>query len=46
MTALRKIAIVEDDREICRQLEDFLGNNGYECIIVTEYRDVGNDENV
>lgn len=40
MTALRKIAIVEDDREICRQLEDFLGNNGYECIIVTEYSDV------
>lgn len=40
MTALKKIAIVEDDREICRQLEDFLGNNGYECIIVTEYSDV------
>lgn len=36
---MKKIAIVEDDREICRQLQEFLGNNGYECIIVTEYSD-------
>lgn len=34
---MKKIAIVEDDREICRQLQEFLGNNGYECVIVTEY---------
>lgn len=36
---MKKIAIVEDDREICRQLQEFLGNNGYECVIVTEYGD-------
>lgn len=37
---MKKIAIVEDDRENCRQLQDFLGSNGYECTIVTEYSDV------
>lgn len=37
---MKKIAIVEDDLEICRQLEEFLGNNGYCCVVVTEYGDV------
>ncbi|MCM1244014.1 MAG: response regulator transcription factor [Roseburia sp.] len=36
---MRKIAIVEDDREISRQLEEFLENNGYDCMTVTDYDD-------
>lgn len=35
--AVRKICIVEDDREICSQLAGFLGNNGYECCSVSDF---------
>lgn len=37
---MKKIVIVEDDKEICGQLAEFLGNNGYECIQVSEFSDV------
>lgn len=37
---MKKILIVEDDREICSQLADVLGNNGYGYGIVTEFNDV------
>lgn len=37
---VKKILIVEDDREISSQLAGFLGNNGYECQILTEFGDV------
>lgn len=37
---VKKILIVEDDREISSQLAGFLGNNGYECQTLTEFSDV------
>lgn len=37
---VKKILIVEDDREISSQLAGFLGNNGYECQVLTEFGDV------
>ncbi len=29
---MRKIAIVEDDEKLCRELVTFLANNGYEAV--------------
>lgn len=40
MTGLKKILIVEDDRDICSQLAGFLGNNGYQCEVLEEYVNV------
>lgn len=37
---MKKILIVEDDKEICGQLQEFLGNNGYACEAVNEFEDV------
>lgn len=37
---LKKILIIEDDKEISSQLSGFLGNNGYECQILEEFNDV------
>lgn len=37
---MKKIVIVEDDKEICNQLAGFLGNNGYECVKVSDFTDV------
>lgn len=37
---MKKIVIVEDDKEICNQLAGFLGNNGYECVKVSDFIDV------
>ena len=37
---MKKILIVEDDKEICGQLQEFLGNNGYVCEAVNEFEDV------
>lgn len=37
---MKKIVIVEDDQEIRTQLAGFLGNNGYECMEITDYSDV------
>lgn len=34
---MKKILIVEDDREIRRQLAGFLVNNGYECQEITDF---------
>lgn len=34
---MKKILIVEDDREIRRQLAGFLANNGYECQEITDF---------
>lgn len=35
--SVKKILIVEDDREIRRQLAGFLANNGYECQEITDF---------
>lgn len=35
--SVKKILIVEDDREIRRQLAGFLVNNGYECQEITDF---------
>lgn len=37
---MKKILIIEDEQEICSQLADVLGNNGYDYGIVTEFVDV------
>ncbi len=37
---MKKIIIVEDDREICKQLGEFLGGNGYQCQEITCFVDV------
>lgn len=37
---MKKIVIVEDDKEICNQLAEFLGNNGYECVKIFAFTDV------
>ncbi len=37
---LLSICVIEDDVEIRNQLAEFLGNNGYECQVVTEFTDV------
>lgn len=37
---LKRILIVEDDREISGQLVEFLGNNGYCCTALADFADV------
>lgn len=37
---MKKILIVEDDREIAEQLAGFLDNNGYSCRIAQEFGDI------
>lgn len=37
---MKKILIVEDDREIAEQLAGFLENNGYFCMIAQEFGDI------
>lgn len=37
---MKKILIVEDDREIAEQLAGFLENNGYSCSIAQEFGDI------
>lgn len=37
---MKKIMIVEDDKEICEQLAGFLGNNGYECVVAKHFDDI------
>lgn len=37
---MKKIMIVEDDREISNQLTGFLESNGYACVAVTDFHDV------
>lgn len=37
---MKKIMIVEDDREISNQLSSFLENNGYACVAVDDFNDV------
>lgn len=37
---MKKIMIVEDDREISNQLAGFLESNGYACVAVTDFNDV------
>lgn len=37
---MKKILIVEDDREIAKQLAGFLDNNGYSCSIAQEFGDI------
>lgn len=37
---MKRICIVEDDREIRSQLSEFLKNNGYACEAVTDFTDV------
>lgn len=37
---MKKIMIVEDDREIRNQLADFLQSNGYACVPVDDFSDV------
>lgn len=37
---MKKVVIVEDDIEIRTQLVGFLGNNGYECCVITDFSNV------